>query len=296
MGANGNACGVSEFVDGGGLTGSQLDELATSIVASAGRISAASCAWLLQVAAFDAAGGHVRVGMASTAHWLSYSCGLASRTAFDHVRVAGALAAHPPLATEMAAGRLSYSQVRAIARVARPDEPALVFELIEVAQHGTVAHLEAIVRGLRTVDDTEAPSGRADREYVRQRWNDDATWGLAARLDPERGALVAAALEQLGRVEELSPADALVRLAEIGIAALADDAPGSSRRHLRGHEHAAVVIHLDAAQIPPPTTATGSAAAPSGWPPPASSGRCWFATTTTAPPRGVRTKSSMPTT
>jgi len=196
--------------------------------------------------------------MASTAHWLAYACGLAQRTAFDHVRVANALAAHPPLATEMAAGRLSYSQVRAIARVARPDEPALVEELIEIAQHGTVAQLEAIVRGLRTVEDGEHPSEQADREHVRHRFNDDSTWGLSARLDPERGALVTAALDQLGRAEDLSPADALVRLAEIGLAALADTTR-AGRRHLRGHEHTAVIIHLDAAGLPAPTGPTGSA-------------------------------------
>ncbi|MGH8891191.1 MAG: HNH endonuclease [Acidothermaceae bacterium] len=234
-----------------GLTGAQLDELGAAIVCSAGRISAASCAWLLQVAAFDAAAGHVRAGMASTAQWLGYACGLAARTACDHVRVANALAAHPALAAEMSAGRLSYSQVRAIARVARIGEPDLVTELIEVAQHGTVAHLEAIVRGLRTVEDNEQPREQADREHVRHRWADDSSWQLSARLDPERGALVATALDQLARVENLAPAQALVRLAELGIAALADT-PGTSKRHLRGHEHAAVIIHLDATSLPAP--------------------------------------------
>jgi len=57
---------------------------------------------------------------------------------------------------------------------------------------------------------------------VRARSSDDSAWQLSARLDPERGALITAAIDQLGRVEELSPADALVRLAEIGLAALAD--------------------------------------------------------------------------
>ena len=60
-----------------------------------------------------------RFGLASTARWLTHCCGLSHRAAVDHVRVARALVAFPELAAAMAAGRLSYSHVRAIARVAR---------------------------------------------------------------------------------------------------------------------------------------------------------------------------------
>jgi 5-methylcytosine-specific restriction endonuclease McrA len=226
-----------------------LDELAAEIVAAAGRLSAATCAWLLLVAKFDAASDHVRAGFASTAHWLSFACGLAHRTAVEHVRVARALAAHEALSREMGAGRLSYSHVRAISRVAEPTEHQLVDELIEVAQYGTVAHLETIVRGLRTVDDIEG-STRDEREYVKHNWNDSSLWQLSARLDPERGEVVSSAIKSLAEREELSSADALVRLAEIGLAALADaDKPP---RALRGHERAAVVVHLDAANLRPP--------------------------------------------
>jgi hypothetical protein len=74
---------------------------------------------------------------------------------------------------------------------------------------------------------------------------------LSARLDPERGAVVDAAVDVLARHEGLNAADALVRLAEIGLAAVADvDAP----RALRGDERAAVVISLDAARVPPTDT------------------------------------------
>ncbi|MGH8891023.1 MAG: HNH endonuclease [Acidothermaceae bacterium] len=226
-----------------------LDELAAEIVSAAGRLSAATCAWLLLVAKFDAASGHVRAGFASTAHWLSFACGLAHRTAVEQVRVARALAAHEALSREMGAGRLSYSHVRAISRVAGPTEHQLVDELIEVAQYGTVAHLETIVRGFRTVDDIEGNSTRDVREYVKHSWNDSSLWQLSARLDPERGEVISSAIKSLAEREELSPADALVRLAEIGLAALADaDKPP---RALRGHERAAVVVHLDAANLQP---------------------------------------------
>jgi len=229
----------------------EVDELAAEIVAAAGRLSAATCAWLLTVAKFDAAGGHERVGFASTAHWLAFACSLSHRTALDHVRVAQALADHEALAREMGAGRLSYSQVRAIARVAGPTEHQLVDELIEVARYGTVAQLETVVRGLRTVDDNEHGISQPEREYLRHHWTDASLWQLSARLDPERGAVVTSAIETIAAREELSPAEALVRLAEIGLAAVADatDLP----RTLRGHERAAVLIHLDASRLPAST-------------------------------------------
>ncbi len=229
-----------------------IDELGERIIAYAGKLSAATCHWLLLIAEFDGRQAFVRFGFPSTAHWLSYSCGLAARTARDHVRVARALAAHERLAAEMTAGRLSYSHARAISRCAKPAEHQLVDHLIDVAEHGTVGHLETVVRGLRTVEDAENPGSRDEREYVRYAWNDDSTWRLSARLDPERGSLVAAAVKKVAQAEALSETDALVRLAEIGLAALNDREGEQPRRprELRDDEHAAVVVHLQADQLP----------------------------------------------
>ncbi len=147
----------------------------------------------------------------------------------------------------MRAGRLSYSQVRAISRVPRPGEFGVVDDLIEVARHGTAAQLEVMVRGLRTVDHNERGLEQAEREYVTECWTAESLWRMSARLDPERGAVVKAALERVAASEQLSPTDALVRLAEIALAALAD--ADNPPRSLRGDERAAVVIHLDASRL-----------------------------------------------
>jgi hypothetical protein len=225
-----------------------LDAVAARIVAGAARLAAATCAWLLLVADFDARDGAWKFGMASTPQWLSFHCGLAHRTAVEHLRVARALVTFPNMAEAMAAGTLSYSQARAIARLAKPGEIRLVDDLLEIARYGTIAQLEVMVRGLRTVDHNENPAPQAEREHVSGRWGDDSMWALSARLDPERGALVDAAITKLAAAEEIAKADALVRLAEIALAALADGE--KPPRELRGHERAAVVIHLDAAKLP----------------------------------------------
>jgi len=185
-----------------------------------GRLAAGTCRWLLLVADFDARQGYLSFGLASTAQWLSHACGIAHRTAVDHVRVARSLRQHPQLAEEMGAGRLSFSQVRAISRIAEPGEYGLVEDLIEVARHGSVAQLEVMVRGLRTVDHNEQATDLG--EYLKQSWTSDSRWQLSARLDPERGAVVAAAIDAIVQRDGCSPAQALEHLAEISLASLAD--------------------------------------------------------------------------
>ncbi len=223
-----------------------LDQLGSRIVGLAGRLAAATCRWLLLVARFDAEAGYAPHGLSSTTRWLTHYCGMSRRTATDHVRVARVLASHPRLRARMAAGRISYSQARAISRAADLGNETLVDELIMVAEHGTVRHLEAVVRGLRTVDDNVRDDPRSASEYLRRRWRSDARWGLSARLDPENGAIVDAALAAVGAKEELSQADALVRIAEIALAALAAEGDAPS---LRGDQFAAVQVEVDAAAL-----------------------------------------------
>ena len=223
-----------------------VDELGARIVDMSARLAAATSRWLLLVACFDARQGYVSFGLASSAQWLTHACGIAHRTAVEHVRVGRSLRQYPRLADEMGAGRLSFSQVRAISRIAGPGEHGLVEDLVEAARHATVAQLEVVVRGLRTVEDNEQATDRG--EYLNQSWASDSRWRLSARLDPERGAVVAAAIEAIVGRDGGSPADALLRLAEIGLAALAD--AQHPPRALRGYERAAVVIHVEAARVP----------------------------------------------
>jgi len=235
-----------------------VDELGSRIVGMAGRLAAATCRWLLLVAEFDARDGAAPFGLGSTAAWLSYACGLSRRTAVDQVRVARTLAGFPRLVAAMSAGRVSYSHVRAISRIARPGEDQLVADLIMVAEHGTVGHLETIVRGLRTVEDNQNAPVPAE-QYSAWSWTTESQWRLSARLDPERGAVVQKTVETIARTEGISHADALVRMAEIALTAVNDS---DARHDLRGDEHAAVVIHLDADLIPaedPEATAPRSA-------------------------------------
>src|SRR3954470_22736997 len=104
-----------------------IEELAGEIRSGAVRLAAATAAWLRLVAEFDAREGWGGVGVLSCAHWLAWQCGMGSGAAREHVRVARALGRLPLTAAEFERGRLSYSKVREITRVADADtEPALV--------------------------------------------------------------------------------------------------------------------------------------------------------------------------
>jgi hypothetical protein len=242
-----------------------IEALGSQIVGMAGRIAAASCRWLLLVAEFDAQEGAGTYGLGSTARWLMHYCGLSRRTAIEHVRVARALAANPPLAEAMTSGRLSFSHARAIARVAPLGGPELVADLVMFAEHGTVGQLEDLVRGLRTVDDNNQPELKPVPEAVSAGWRDDARWKMTANLDPDHGALLASVLDLVGRREGLTQPQALTRMAELALMAVQNT--DGKFPALRGDEAAAVVIHLDASRVPadePPVDGPASAPGASG--------------------------------
>ena len=249
------------------------EQLGSRIVGLSGRIAAATSRWLLLVADFDRREACKAFGLGSTARWLAHHCGIAHRTAVEHVRVARALLSHDRLAGEMAAGRISYSHARAISRVVEPADGELLERLVDMAEHGTVGQLEDTVRGLRTIernrelDDRRRAGENTDPpDTLDTRTGSDSRWHISARLAPERGAVVDAALTAVGRAEGITRVDALERLAEIALAVLAD--AGKLPRELRGDERAAIVVHLDAKDVPPPpgTTPPASPTSPAKTP------------------------------
>jgi len=95
-------------------------EVGEQLCLLAGQIAAATSRFLGLLADFDARQGWAGPGVHSCAHWLSWRCGMDLRTSREHVRVARSLVVLPRTAAEFTEGRLSYSKVRAIARVATP--------------------------------------------------------------------------------------------------------------------------------------------------------------------------------
>jgi hypothetical protein len=168
-----------------------LDRLQSEIEALAAHINAGSCRWLELVAEFDRRGGWHDTGCRSCAEWVSWRCAIAPRAAREHLRVAHRLGELPRIAEAFRAGRLSYSKVRALTRVAQADCEE---DLLHFARYATAAQLERIVRGYRRVTRREA-NRSYERAYLNWHWDEDGSLRINGRLPAEDGALLLRALE-----------------------------------------------------------------------------------------------------
>ncbi|HTK62258.1 MAG TPA: DUF222 domain-containing protein [Pseudonocardia sp.] len=164
------------------------EALESELVGLAGHLAAGHCRWLLLLAEFDTREAWAGPGLRSCAHWLSWRVGMSVRTGLEQLRVAHALARLPAVTEAFAAGRVSYSKVRAITRVATPSTEVV---LLDLALGGTATHVERVVRLTRQA--TADPVAAARRE-LSWRWDDDGTLVLRGRFPAEQGALLVAAI------------------------------------------------------------------------------------------------------
>ncbi|ADP85165.1 HNH endonuclease [Pseudofrankia inefficax] len=167
-----------------------LPELEAELCGWAGRIAAATCRMLLVLAAFDRRNGWSGLGMASCAHWLAWRCGLSVRTAQEHVAVARALQELPSVRSAFAEGRLSYSKVRAVARVADAESDRC---WLNHALHCTAGQLERLASRYHQL--TADPAGQRNARRVSWKCGSDGMFRLSAVLTADEGARLAAAID-----------------------------------------------------------------------------------------------------
>jgi hypothetical protein len=238
-----------------------LERLEAEIQTQAAHLAAAECRWLLYVAEYDRREGWKSWECWSCVMWLGWKCGLTRRSAQEKVRVARALEELPIITEAFSKGELSYSQVRAITRVA---EPATEETLVMWARHSTTAQLEQIVRGYgrcaRSDEEIARTNDRHERRYLSWHWDDDGSLVGSFRLDPEEGAMVAKALEAVEKVrsgERTASAEPETREAHspIGarradaLVAIADSALAHEPRVRAGDDRYQVVVHVDAETV-----------------------------------------------
>jgi len=149
---------------------------------------------LVLIREFDERAGW-NTGFHTCAHWLNWRTGLDMGAAREKVRVARALDDLPKISKAMRRGEISYSKVRALTRVATPENEE---ELLEFALTGTAAHVERLVRAWRRVDRYEAME-QGDRllehRFLSAYTDEDGMLVVRARLSPEVGAVFEKALE-----------------------------------------------------------------------------------------------------
>ena len=95
-------------------------------------------------------------------------------------------------------GEISYSKVRAMTRVATPENEV---ELLNIARHGTAAHMERLVRAYRrcrkqvAAAPCELAIRREERFYCYA--EDDETMVFGGRVSVEQGRLLIEALDAM---------------------------------------------------------------------------------------------------
>lgn len=134
-------------------------------------------------------------GFESVAHWLSWRVGIDLVTARQKVRVARALENLPLISDAFRQGKVSYSKVRAMTRVATPDNEAY---LLYIAQNGTACDVERLVRAYRRSskgEDLEEARRHREERYLEMYTDDDGMVVIRGRLPQELAALLEKALE-----------------------------------------------------------------------------------------------------
>ncbi len=125
-----------------------VDALGDQIAEMSAHIDAAMHRLLTAIREFDISSGWHVQGALSCAHWLSWRVGWDLRTARERVRVARKLAELPLVDEELRRGAMSYSQARAITRVATADKEAV---WIECAKHMPASQLDTLCRSYQNV-------------------------------------------------------------------------------------------------------------------------------------------------
>jgi hypothetical protein len=237
--------------------GEEITELAA-------HIHAAMFLLLEKIREFDRLDGWKLEGVHSCAHWLQWQCGMNLGAAREKVRVAKALAELPKISESFSEGRISYSKVRAMTRVATPKNEKF---LLQIARYGTAAHVEKVVSNYRKGKRLEVLKTDNRRHAQRElSWfvDADGMWVLKARFTAEQGALIKNALEssmnelfeeQRGEAEDVSAetpvgddpivvkphpvatrrADALERMADAFLSGNTGDRSGGDRYLINIH-------------------------------------------------------------
>jgi len=252
-----------------------LEDLEEEIVLLAAHLHAAEHRFLTLVAEFDRLWGWELGGHRSCAHWLAFRCGYDLGAARERVRAARALVDLPQTGASMSRGELSFCAVRALTRVATPENEA---GLLDLARGSTTAQLERMVRGFKLgsrQDEADREKERFESRSFSVFPDEEGMYVVKGRLTPEVGALLMRAVEAAGDAlyREKGPksvsyetssqdaaqrrADAVALVAEralaAGFGAEADDADASStnssaRAPLSGTraERYQVLLHVDA--------------------------------------------------
>ncbi len=170
-----------------------IEELADSVQESWKSVCECTARFLREVYEFDLRQGYKEWGYVDTAEWLDFKCGISRVTAREKVRIAKCLVVLSKVEKAFAEGKLSYSKVRALVRVAKLETED---ELLEFALKTPASFLEKRLAELRN----GSSEGSSDSAHLdRKLWScerDGDRVEIRANLSRADAMLVLEALEK----------------------------------------------------------------------------------------------------
>ncbi len=174
-----------------------VHDLADEIATLEAHMAAASYRQLVAIRKFDELEGWEVQGATSCAAWLNWRIGLSPPAARERVRMAQALCALPRISEAFSKGQVSYSQVRAMTRIAEPQNEE---DWLNLAHHSTAQQLERMVRDCRQAEACAEPDHHAVEQaarYLHTYFDDDGMLVLKGRLPAVEGVQLQKALAAL---------------------------------------------------------------------------------------------------
>jgi hypothetical protein len=207
----------------------RVEEVGDAIAMSAARVNKATHQMIHDMVELDDRGGWAEAGASSMVSWCSWRIGMSRSAAYEHLRVGRALADLPEIDRAMAEGLLSYSKVRALTRVARPENQEV---MLNIGRAASAAQLERICRGVRRIEAGARDGAPEAERWVSSRPAADGNVEIVMRLRPEEAAMVMKAIES--SAEGGDKADGAVAMAESVLRGGSERSP------------AEIVVHIDA--------------------------------------------------
>jgi len=239
---------------------SPIDDLDRAICCLVRQMNAESYRMLVLVREFDDRLGFAKWTFPTCAEWLAWRCGISLSAAREKVRTAQALRHLPAISAALADGRLSYTKVRALTRVAGDHDEDL---LLAYALEATAAQVEERCRQIRNTSPESVHGAR--RAWERRGltiWRDEAhgTLRLTVELPIDEGEVIARALDcavaggevatgvepdsiaepSKGIAWRAQQADALVVVAKAYL-----DGGGAANERSNTADRSQVIVHVD---------------------------------------------------
>ncbi len=196
---------------------SEVDRLEAELVALSARMNAAEYVMLERIRELEDV---ITIQDWTYPQWLAWRLNMATATAYERVRVARALKELPSISGAFAEGRLTYSKVRILTRMATGETDATYLQYALVM---SVHQLETLVAKHRKFSTREAEQ-QMQRRFLQVSEDDDGMFVVKGRLAPDDAAILLKALQAADA--EQPRIDALIQVAKAAIEQLAtgDDA------------------------------------------------------------------------